>query len=123
MAASMISSGTLGGMSGAVSGGIPYAVERAWQAPVGARTRHALTGMRIGGLRLAILFGLAGFAYTPLYLCVGKMGLKDENRNLANPYAVFFAITRSLHAFPPLPYILQRAFVRAAGKVIPERKA
>ncbi|KAJ3861691.1 hypothetical protein EV359DRAFT_66267 [Lentinula novae-zelandiae] len=70
-------------MSGAVSGGIPYAVERAWKAPDGARTRHALTEMRIGGLRLAILFGLAGFAYTPLYSCVGKMGLKDENRNLA----------------------------------------
>lgn len=137
----------------------------------GARTRHALTGMRIGGLRLAILFGLAGFSYTPLYLCVGKMGLKDENRNfcskcyhgqcrmhvpskmvtdeyrfsgfifgltkyhyvdcsmvsqqvvLQNPYAyaVFFAITRSSHAFPPLPYLNE--LLRAAGKVIPERKA
>ncbi|GAW00289.1 hypothetical protein LENED_001796 [Lentinula edodes] len=83
MAASMIAFGTLSGTLGAVSGGIPYAVERAWKAPVGARTRHAFTGMRIGGSRLAILFGLAGFAYTPIYLCVGKTGLKDENRKLA----------------------------------------
>ncbi|KAJ4466177.1 hypothetical protein J3R30DRAFT_2316608 [Lentinula aciculospora] len=60
LAASMVAGSTYTGLTGMISGGIPYAIEGALKAPAGGRIRQALLGMRTGGLAWGSFFGSAG---------------------------------------------------------------
>ncbi|KAJ4480281.1 hypothetical protein J3R30DRAFT_3701809 [Lentinula aciculospora] len=113
LAASMVAGSTYTGLTGTISGGIPYAIEGALKAPAGGRIRQALLGMRTGGLAWGSFFGSAGVLYVPVYFGVRKTGIND--RYVGYVTSISMAMMGYIYPLRWLPIGRPSCFVAAIG--------